>query len=112
MRHFGKLTLLAPLALLGALVGVMAAFSGDDPKPDDKAPIKLPGQAARGVLSGDVFYTVADGKLEAVDLKKRDATMLSECYALYPKLKPFVDVADGKACIASDDCTSLTCTAA
>ncbi len=101
MRHFGTLKMLTPLALLGALAGAVAAFRGSDPKPDDRAAIKLPGQATHGVLNGDRFYTIADGQLVGVDLKQGQATIFKECYRLYPKLAPFVDVADGKACVAS-----------
>jgi hypothetical protein len=103
MRHFHKLALLTPFGLVAALAGVVAAFCGDDAKPADKPPIKLPGLAARGVVCDDAFYTVGDGKLTAVDLNKRNAGELSECYARYPKLQPFLDVADGKACVASAD---------
>ena len=97
MRRFGTIKLLAPLALLGAVAGAVAAFCGGD-----VTAIKLPGQATRGVLSGDHFYTVADGRLVGVDLKQGQATVFSECYRLYPKLAPFVDAADGKACVSSD----------
>ncbi len=103
MRRFRTLKLLASFTLLGALAGaIVSVRGGEDAKPDDKAAIKLPGQASRGVLSGDHFYTVADGQLVYTDLKQRTATTMSECYRLYPKLAPFVDVADGKACVASD----------
>ena len=102
MRHFRMLIWLAPLALLAAIAGVVAAFCGGDPKPVAAAAIKLSGQATGGVISGDHFYTVADGQLVGADLKKGDATVFSECYRRYPKLRPFVDVADGKACVASE----------
>ena len=59
--------LLLPLAVLGARCAV-AAFAADDAKPDDKAAITMPGAATCGVLSGDHFYTVADGELVDVDL--------------------------------------------
>jgi hypothetical protein len=103
MRRFGNLPLLAPLALLGAVAGYVAAFCGAEAKTNDGATVKMPGQAARVVVSGDHLYTVADGRLFAVDLKKHAPSEMSECYAKYPTLKPFLDAADGKACIASDD---------
>ena len=97
MPRFRASNLLLPLALLGA-----AAVGADDAKPDDKAAIPMAGQVTQGVVNDDHFYAVADGALVDVDLQKRTRTILSECYANYPKLKPFVDVADGKACVASD----------
>ncbi|HVS37889.1 MAG TPA: hypothetical protein VMS17_20185 [Gemmataceae bacterium] len=105
MRHFQKLLWLSPLALLGAVVGVVAAFcGGEDSKPASAAPIKLPGAASRGVLRGDHYYTIIGSEIIDVDLKQRQATArasLSECYDYLP-LAPFLDEMDGKACVASE----------
>ncbi len=104
MRRFRTLKLLASFTLLGALVGALASVrGGDDAKPADKAAIKLPGQASRGVLDGGHFYTIVGGEVMDVDLKQQKATVrasLAECYDYLP-VAPFLDVADGKACVAS-----------
>ncbi len=108
MRPYRKLLWLTPLALLGALAGGAAARPGDDAKPEDKAVIKLPGAASRGVLSGDHFYTVIGSTIMDVDLKQRQAierASLTECYDYIPTA-PFLDVADGKAVVASEKGTS------
>lgn len=92
--------LLLPLALAGALAAVGGA---DDAKTEQGTAITLPGPATCGVVRGDHFYTVARGGLVDVDLKRHKATTFQECYAELPKLKPFIDVAERKVCVASDD---------
>src|ERR1035438_5080558 len=83
-----------PLVLLAALAAVGRA---DDPKPDARYAIPLMGQFTRGVVSGDHFYTIADGRLVDADLKRRTTTTFAEPGA---RLIPFLDVCDGNACVA------------
>ncbi len=65
--------------------------------------------ASRGVLSGDHFYAVIGSTIIDVDLKQRQATeegaSLTECYDYIPTA-PYLDVADGKAVVASEKGTS------
>jgi hypothetical protein len=61
--------------------------------------VKLPAEVRSGVVHHDHFYAVTqDGHLIAVDLKKQ---AVKDYGTLDTKLAPFVDVADGKACVAS-----------
>lgn len=61
--------------------------------------IKLPGDVARGVVRGDMFYAItANGRFVAVDLK---ASKVRDYGTLDAKLMPQLDVASGRACIAA-----------
>lgn len=66
----------------------------------EPAGIKLPGAVSQGVVKGDHFFAVTNaGGLIDVDLKLQKVRDLS---TLDAKLKPFVDVLNGKACVAAD----------
>ena len=57
-----------PLALLLTLAAVSHA---DEARPDDRTAIPMAGPASRGVVSGDHFFTIADGRLVDVNLQRR-----------------------------------------
>ena len=86
-----------PLALLLTLAAVSHA---DEARPDDRTAIPMAGPASRGVVSGDHFFTIADGRLVDVNLQRRTATTFTEPGG---RLVPCLDVSDGKACVATAD---------
>lgn len=88
---------LSALALL-ALCAVVG--SADNPAPAEPAAVKLPGEVTRGVVRGDHLYAVAAGRLIDVDLKREE---VKEIAVEGAKLTPYLDVADGKACVAAAD---------
>jgi hypothetical protein len=95
MRYDRILKLSLPLAMLGALVAVGGA---DDAAATPKNAVALPAPVTAGVVRDDHFFAVADGRILDVDLKQKKA---KTCDGPDAKLLPFIDVADGKACVAS-----------
>ena len=103
MRRFGN-----------AVVAVSARPAGSDrrrrhglrrrrpqtrrPRPQSSCPARRRG----GVVNGDHFYTIADSQLVGVDLKKGRRRSTRRATSFTPSSTPFLDVADGKACIASE----------
>ncbi len=109
MRHFGKFLWLLPLALLAAssLASRPSAATTPNPRTTPRSFLAR-APTSRGVLSGDHFYTIVGSAVMDVDLKQRQATeraSLTECYDYIPTA-PFLDVADGKAVVASEKGTS------
>jgi hypothetical protein len=87
---------LAALAVVVAVVGLLSAC-GREPG----SPVALKSKLESGVLAGNLLHGVtADGKLATIDLKKGRVT---EIALKDRKLARFIDVADGKACVASED---------
>jgi hypothetical protein len=96
MRVYSTFALLCAAALLVATAGPGGA--GDPPAP---SPLRLSGQIVCGVVRGDHFCAVAsNGGLIDVDLHQRQVKELGSPGA---KLVPCLDVAAGKALVASDD---------
>jgi hypothetical protein len=88
---------LSALALL-ALCAVVG--SADNPAPAQPAAIKLPEDVTRGVVRGDHLVAVSAGRLIDIDLKRQEVKEIAVDGA---KLTPYLDVADGKACVAAAD---------
>jgi hypothetical protein len=88
------------LSTLALLVLCAVVGSADNPAPAEPAAVKLPGDVTRGVVRGDHLYAVAAGRLIDVDLKRQEVKDIAVEGA---KLTPYLDVADGKACIAAAD---------
>jgi hypothetical protein len=96
MRVYPTLALLLAAGMLAATAGPGGADNQAAP-----TPIKLPGQVASGVVRGEHFCAVtSNGSLIDVDLQRRQVRDLGNPGA---NLLPCLDVAAGKALVASSD---------
>src|SRR5262245_23951021 len=97
-RHF----LSALLVAAAALVALTAPQAADKAPPSEPTPIKLPASFTGGMVCGDdgCVYVVAQGQLTAVHLATQKIKTLT---AAGDKLLPFVDAANGLACVAGGD---------